>query len=105
MKNKIILGAILAALSGTSSALEMITGTVSDVEPTYLPGAVSFRLNAGNAACPVGKWLMWQNPDPDNNKAVYATLMTALVSGKRVSFFINDGDSNCIGRYLHLLSN
>ena len=105
MKSKIVLGAVLAALSSTSSALELITGNVTAVEPTYLPNAVSFQIDVGNVTCPVGKWLVWAKPDQSNNKAVYATLMTALVTGKKVNFLINNGDSTCVGQYLHLLNN
>lgn len=58
MKRQILFGAVMATLSSTSSALEWITGNVLVVEPTYLPNVVSFQLDAGNVACPVGRWLV-----------------------------------------------
>ena len=46
---------------------------------------------------------LWKNADPENNKAVYATLMTALAADKNVRFHINDGDTTCTGKHLHLI--
>lgn len=86
-------------------ALQSFEGKVQVLEPTYLPGAVAFDMDAGNTACPAGKQLKWQKPDPENNKATYSTLLAALVSGKRVRVYINDNDTNCIVHYLHLLNN
>jgi len=77
-------------------------GKVTLVEPTYLPNAVTFVMDAGNATCPAGSWLKWQKPDPENNKAVFAALMAAMTAGKQVRLYINDGDTSCVGQFVHI---
>ena len=84
-------------------ALERITGKVIIVEPTYLPEAITFQMDAGSRTCPKGKWLKWKK-NTENNKLVYSTLMTALISGHQINFYVNDNDTNCSGQYLHLLT-
>lgn len=103
MKARILITALLIFGTNISFALETIRGRVTIVEPTYLPLVVYFQMDTGNATCPLGTWLKWQNSDAQNNRAVYATLMTALMAGKQVNFIIDDGDSTCTGRYIHLL--
>lgn len=104
MKFKIVLGVSLAIVSSSSFALQEFVGKVTTLEPSYLPGTIAFQMDTGNAVCPAGNWLFWQNADPENTKGVYATLTTALVSGKQVRFYINDGDTSCYGKHLHLLN-
>lgn len=99
---KIISLCIFMVLTNPVYALESFVGKVTAVEPTYLPGAVTFVMDNGNATRPAGTWLRWQATDTDNNKAIYSTLMTALVSGKSVRFHFNDGDTLCVGKFLHL---
>ncbi|MDO8412885.1 MAG: hypothetical protein Q7S51_03730 [Gallionellaceae bacterium] len=99
---QIVFGVFLAIASSASFSLEEFVGKVTIVEPTYLPGRVNFQMDAGNVTCPAGTWLSWQNADQQNNKGVYATLLTALVSGKQVRFYINNGDTTCNGQFLHL---
>jgi hypothetical protein len=95
---------LLSLLISTNTfALEYIRGKVVILEPTYLPGTITFQLDNGNATCPKGRWLKWAKTE-ENNKAVYATLMAALASGKSINFIINDNDTQCKGQYLHLLS-
>jgi len=101
--NKLVVSAFML-LAFNSNALETITGKVTVVEATYMPGTVTFRMDTGNSSCPKGKWLKWTKTD-ENNTVVYSTLMAALVSGKKINFYINDGDTTCTGTYLHLLSN
>lgn len=90
------------AWCGNALSLESITGKVTLLEPTYLPGSVNFIMDTGSTSCPAGSYLKWSKADQNNNRAVYSTLLTALVSGKRVEFFINDGDTGCSGQFLHL---
>lgn len=67
-----------------------------------MPSRIHFTLSEGNAACPVGKTLVWANSSQDNNKAVYATLVSALVSGKKVKFYIEDNDQSCTGKFVYI---
>ena len=100
---KIYLFALLSAVSTPSLALESFTGKVTMLEPSYLPGALYFQMDTGNSTCPTGTWLKWQNANTENNMGVYSTLMTALVSGKKVNFHFDNGDTNCAGKHLHLI--
>lgn len=102
------IAAIAALALGTgapsaAAAVEIVTAKVLLVEPTYMPGAVSFILSGGTASCPAGRYLRWQK-DAENNKAVYAALLGAMVTGKRVTLYFDDGDTTCLGRFLHVLA-
>ncbi|ASA56066.1 hypothetical protein [Vibrio gazogenes] len=105
MRKKLSALLILCAASAFSvNATEtLITGKVTVVEATYMPGSISFQMNVGTSLCPAGKWLQWRKNE-ENNKVVYSTLMTALVSGKKINFYLVDGDSGCHGSFIHLLS-
>ncbi len=86
-----------------SYGLEKLTGVVTVVEPSYMPDTISFQMSTGNATCPKNTWFKWRK-EPENNKVVYGTLLAALISGKKINFYFNDGDKNCTGTHLHLLS-
>lgn len=94
---------VLLAYSGSAHALEGITGRVTRVEATGMPTWIKFTLDTGNATCPAGGWVQWVNSSTDNNKAVYAMLTAALVSGKQIAFFFNDGDTTCNGAFIHIV--
>ncbi len=85
-------------------ALQSFEGKIVLIEPSYLPGTVSFVMDAGDTTCSAGRWLFWSNADPSNNKAVYASLFGAMLSGKTVRFIYNDGDVNCTPNHLHILN-
>ena len=87
-----------------ASALESFVGKVTLVEPTYLPNSISFYMDTGTSTCPGGSWLRWTKTE-ENNKIVYSTLMTALITGNKVRLHFNDGDTTCQVQYLHLLAN
>lgn len=101
---KICVGLLLALSSQAALAFEVIVGHVVVLEPSYMPGYISFQMDAGSTSCPTGRWLIWKNPDTANNKAVYATLMQAMATGKKIRFHITDGDASCQGQFIHLLS-
>jgi hypothetical protein len=102
--NKFLAGALLAIVCGTANALQQIDGTITVVEPTYMPSYIQFQMNTGSTICPANTWLKWQK-DTDNNKAVYSALIAAVTAGRMISLFINDGDSTCTGQYLHIHNN
>jgi len=101
---KIYIGLLLALSCQAASALEVIIGHVVSVEATYMPGIIPFRMDAGSTSCPAGRWIYWQKADTSNNKIVYATLLQALATGKKIEFYVNDGDTGCFGQYLYLKS-
>lgn len=103
MKRILMLAAMLLVTSHANCAEHVhVTAKVSLVESTYMPGTVAFRLSGGTALCPAGRWLSWQR-DLENNKAVYAMLMAALISGKQVTVVFEEGDSSCMPKFMHLL--
>lgn len=103
LMRKICLSACFFMLSQPAYALEYFEGKVVALEPTYLPGTIAFHMDTGNSTCPAGKQLKWSKADIENNKAVYSTLLAAFMSGKRVRFYVNDGDNSCFGTHLHLI--
>ncbi|OBR71276.1 hypothetical protein A7D35_19300 [Xanthomonas arboricola] len=92
----------IAVVCGKAEALQYISGRVTSIEATYMPARIPFVLTSGNAACPAGKPVYWANPNLDNNKAVYAALVTSLTTGKKVTFIFEDNDASCTGRFLYL---
>ncbi|MBB2806653.1 hypothetical protein FHR59_003847 [Xanthomonas arboricola] len=92
----------LAIACGKADALQYISGQVTSIEASYMPSQIPFVLNSGNAACPAGKPVYWANPSIDNNKAIYAALVTSLTTGKKITFIIDDDDKLCKGKFLYL---
>lgn len=101
MKRVAILVAMLLVTS-KAQALQHVVAKVKLVESTYVPAAVTFMLSEGTASCPAGRMLFWER-SVENNKAVYAMLVAAKISGGKVQIVFNDGDSNCVPQYLHLV--
>ncbi|MCW0399898.1 hypothetical protein NG831_21260 [Xanthomonas sacchari] len=88
--------------SDSANALQMITGKVTQIEATYMPTQIPFLLSEGNPTCPAGKPVYWAK-DQENNKAIYAMLMSAFVSGKRVTFIMDDNDTSCAGKFIYMV--
>jgi hypothetical protein len=98
MKKQFMCAAATALLAcGSAQAVESILGKVKTLEASYMPTFITFMLDTGSAACPAYKWLVWKNADKDNNKAVYASLLASITTGKSVRFYYADGDTNCNG--------
>jgi hypothetical protein len=98
---RIAIMVVLLLITSQAQALHLVA-KVKLVEATYVPAAVAFMLSEGSASCPAGKMLFWER-GAENNKAVYAMLMAAKISGGKVQIVFNDGDSNCVPQYLHLV--
>ncbi len=103
MKKLLILLPLLMFANVGFAAYEYITGKVTRLAPE-LPDKISIWMDAGTNTCPSGKWLIWKGRNLENTKAVYTTLMTALVGKKRISFIVDKGDTTCTGKHIHLLS-
>lgn len=103
MMKKLAAVSLLFLVSQSLFALEVFEGKVTMIEPSYMPGYVVFRMDNGNATCPAGVLLVWQKPEPENNKAILGVLMSALISGKKIRFHIDNGDTLCKGQYIHLI--
>lgn len=99
------LGIILMCACGNALALMQVIGHVTILQPTYLPGTITFQLDTGTSACPAGSWLYWINSNTDNVKGVYATLLSAVTTDHQVSVFFNDNDTSCDAQFLWLWPN
>ena len=102
--SKFVACLVLIVTCDASYALQSFEGKVVTLQPTYMPGIVSFMMDSGNATCPAGSWLQWKNADQSNNKAVYATLLAAFTAAKSIRLYINDGDTTCTGAFMHMIN-
>jgi hypothetical protein len=100
----IIMGglALIPFAAAPAHAIQFITGHVTLLEPTYMPGKFVLQMDVGNTACPAGTWLSWEKPAVENVQAAYATALAALMGGKVINFVINDNDTTCKGQFLHI---
>jgi len=104
-----LLGALCASTTVTSAyAFDWsIETTVSALEPSYVPTRISFTVNAAGGSCAQGAWLTWNAQGADqpaqiaNIQAVYATLLSAKLSGKTIRIFGNN--SGCSIQFIHII--
>lgn len=102
---------VFAALAFTHSASSFaydwsVETAVTLVQPTYMPRSVSFKLSDAAGECVAGAWLKWtpqgttEAEKHANANAVYGTLLTAFITGRKVRVFgVNAG---CNVEYLHM---
>ncbi|WP_208108642.1 hypothetical protein [Cognatilysobacter terrigena] len=93
----------LVVATAHAQNVEAITGHVRLVEATYMPGTITFMLDTGTTTCPTGRYLTWSK-DVENNKAVFAALLSAQATGHKVNFYYAAGDTTCKGTFLHVLN-
>jgi hypothetical protein len=104
MAKGMLLAILLFGYSAGAQALDSWAGHVTILETTYMPTSITFTLDTGSATCPAGVWLTWSNANIDNNKAAYALLLAANVSGLKIAVFANSGDTTCTIQFLHGLA-
>ena len=104
MRKSSIMALVALIASAPSWAYEVTNAHVTLVQSTYMPTSIAFTVDTGTASCPAGTWLYWRNANIDNNKATYATLLTALSSGMPVTYYVNNGDTGCTVLFLDILS-
>jgi hypothetical protein len=83
-----------------------VASTLDRVEGSYMPSSIVLQLPQAAGTCPTGQWLSYQPGNwvdatnrKDNMKAVYAMLLTAFATGKKVSLV---GFKKCEFSYVHL---
>jgi hypothetical protein len=110
-RRALFFAALLFLYPGASRAdVIAIEGHVTNVQATYMPVEFTFGLDAGNATCPVNFFFWFTNTDKEKTKAQYATILAALLSGKKVSAIYDTaavgskGAGNCVFTYLYLSS-
>jgi hypothetical protein len=100
----------LALATTPASAIQYIAGRITQLEPTYMPDRIGLQMDSTNRAahpnCVAGNWLWWTNGSAaggtQNSQAVYATMLAALLSRKKVDFVVDDNDPGCNGRFFHI---
>lgn len=97
--------ALLMTAAFPCLAFEEAYARVILVQSSYMPTNIQFEVDTGTPSCPAKSWLTWSNASIDNNKATYATLLTAIATGSQILYYINDGDTTCKVAYLDIVSN
>jgi hypothetical protein len=91
----------------------LINVHVTTLQSTYLPGQVHFAIDTGDTLCGANTArsnLWWSNPNTDNVKGVYASLLAATVSGKNVTLVYDDttytshGPTDCLISFVYVNS-
>jgi len=107
---KLLAGSLLMTVHATAvGAFDWTTSAkVSVIEPSYMPGWISFQIGASVGTCPSGTWLQWPAQGADqasriaNAQAVYSTLLTAMMANRTVIFYgVNAG---CKVEHIHLIA-
>ncbi|MBN2166913.1 MAG: hypothetical protein JW717_11600, partial [Marinilabiliaceae bacterium] len=80
-----IIGMFNTAFAGD---IDRVEGHVITVEPSYLPGNVTFMLDVKAGNVEIGQWL-WFGGTAEQTKGVLATLLTAFTTGKKVRVYGN----------------
>ena len=104
MRKAWLMALIAWIATGPSWAYEETNARVTVVQSTYMPATIAFTVDTGTASCPAGTWLYWSNANIDNNKATYATLLTALSSRLPITYYVNNGDTGCTVLFLDIVS-
>ena len=84
----IALSAIALLARPARAATTFGGGTVRALEAEFMPGTVAFANTANSTACPQNpvypgtEWLWFSSTNVDTNKAVYAAVLAAYLSGK-----------------------
>jgi hypothetical protein len=102
---RMVLALAAVGVTGNSWAFEQVAARITLVQSTYMPATIAFKADTGTPSCPAGQWLLWSNPNIDNNKATYALLLMALTAEKQVIYGVNNGDTGCTVAYVDILSN
>lgn len=104
--SRISLAAVLTCITSLASA-QSVTAKVVNIEPSYMPDQVLFKLDAAFGACAAGSWVYYYgtayypNPVTDvkkNVQAVYAGLLATMLAGKKVEV---SGPATCIALNIH----
>jgi hypothetical protein len=94
----LVLGTLLPG-SAAIAADTFADGTIINIEAEMTPFAVVWNFSASQAPCPQNPiypgtgWLHYWSSDRDQNKAVYAAILAAYLSGKQVHITWNT--DNC----------
>ena len=99
MRNILILLMLTFMSAASFGESVAIVGRVKNLVPSDLPGSVAFQMDAGTTQCPAGKFLKFRK-GPDANKAIYSTLLAAVVSDTQIVFHYDSNVPGCIGTWM-----
>lgn len=100
-----LLAATLLAVSLPAHAGYDVTAKVVNIEPSYTPDMVLFKLDAAIGTCGAGQWVYYYGTyysptDAKKNvQAVYTALLYALASGKKVE--VHSEAAGCVVVNVH----
>jgi hypothetical protein len=107
MNGKWFVALALALPAMSHAAAFDVFAHVSEIEPTYVPNNLALAIDKNAGACPAGPWLFYNgapasNNLPENIKAMYAGLMTAMQTGTLIE--VTGDDNGCIVTDIHFLN-
>jgi hypothetical protein len=99
-----MLSAVIAA-PATAAWNAAFTGSITMIEPSYVPSHVVFTSNSGTGACASGALLAYyargitSDEKIANIQAILAMLQTPQLTGRGVDLFVDT--TNCSVEFLH----
>ena len=114
---KIAVVFIFAVMSTTVSAYDgsALSAKITIIEPSNFPSNIMFQVDTpvSGTACTAGFWLLWSGGNYNydatsisaNNKAMLATLLTALSNNRLIDVYARKpavGNSYCYVEYIRI---
>lgn len=117
MKASLVIFAMLIAMLSTraqSSPFDWAAynAQVTSISAASMPSHLIFKIDTnGGTSCPAGTWLTYYGigadsaTQKDNIKVIYALLLTALATGKKIHVFnLDSATANCAVNAIHILN-
>lgn len=102
--SRIALVAVLTGITSLASA-QSVAAKVVNIEPSYMPDMLIFKLDAAYGSCAAGSWVYYYgtaggSTDPKKNvQAIYAGLLATMLAKTKVEV---SGPTNCVASYIHM---
>lgn len=101
--SRIALATALTCITSLASA-QSVTAKVVNIEPSYMPDMVLFKLDAAFGSCTAGSWIYYYgtaggSTEPKKNvQAIYAGLLGTMLAKTKVEV---SGPTNCVASFIH----
>lgn len=98
---------LIFGFSSVALAAWDATAKVVNIEPSYMPEKILFKLDVAAGDCAAGEWIWYhgnnynQVDSYENVKSVYAGILAASITGKRVEVHGND---HCVAVNVHTMN-
>ena len=102
--SRIALTTALICITSLASA-QSVTAKVVNIEPSYMPDMVLFKLDAAYGSCAAGSWVYYYGTaggsiDPKKAvQAVHAGLLATMLAKTKVEV---SGPTNCVASFIHM---